>query len=185
MVSNLVRRQLPSAPWLGVLLIALGGIARANPPSTQPIADVRMQPDGVLWGRVFFPPGVPMATQAAARRVTLWREQKTVAVTTIAPNGRFALRNLPSGLYQVVVEDSAGPGQWSYRVWSAQAAPPRATAEMHVPLAGPVLRGQHITPFPVMSLQKAATLAGIAGGAIMAPVIYHNALIDNRGPASP
>ena len=185
MFSNLVGGPLASAPWLGVLLIALAGIALAGPPAPQPIADVRMQPDGILCGRVFLPPGVPTATQTAARRVTLLQQHKAVAVTATTADGRFALRNLPGGLYQVVVEDSAGPGRWSYRVWSTQAAPPHAAAEMHVPLARVVVRGQHLSPFPVMSLQKAATLAVIAGGAIMVPVIYQNTLIDNRGPASP
>ena len=84
MVSNLVGCRSPSAPWVGVLLIALGGVARADPPAAQPIADVRMQPDGVLWGRVFFPPGVRMAAQTAARRVTLLQQQRAVAVTTTA-----------------------------------------------------------------------------------------------------
>ena len=39
--------------------------------------------------------------------------------------------------------------------------------------------------FPVMSLPQAATVAVIAAGAVAAPAIYYNTLIDNRVPASP
>jgi hypothetical protein len=158
------------------------GVHRPRDGAAEIVSDVSIRPDGVLRGRVV---GARLAGEPAALRVKLLRDGQTVALTATGPRGEFALRNLSGGLYQVVVGGSGAPKWPLYRVWTSSAAPPQARREMNVPIGDLALRGQRPSPFPIMSLPQAATVAGIAAGAIAAPVIYHNALMDNRVPQSP
>jgi hypothetical protein len=174
------------------------------------VIDVAADPNGCLPGRVI---GGPMSAgsavgeafqQSPGLRVRLVCGQRTVAIAAADSGGRFAFQNLPAGYYRAVVEGpGVPPNQSPCRVWAALAAPPRAGRGLDVSIAAvlpgtanasgqinaagplPVVRGQHPLLFPIMSLKQAATIGGIATGAIAAPIIYHNARMDNRGPASP
>jgi len=176
--------------------VALAGVALAAEPtgdSTPLVNDVVVQPSGVLRGRVFGRSADP--SSSAGLRVTLIGPRQTRAVTSTGSLGEFAFRNVPWGVYQVVVEglSQQRPGQQSwccYRVWTARTAPPRAAGEMLVQLddrivRGRIVRGQLPNAFPIMSLPQAATVLGIAVGVVATPVIYHNTLLDNRVPVSP
>jgi len=154
------------------------------------LPNVAVGHNGVLPGRVFELAGSssagngPSAGSLAGLPIRLLRNGKTVAVAATGSQGRFSLQNLPEGVYRLLVDHHGTPIQRSFRVWSTQTAPPPAQSAIRVPLGEPVVRGQHPAAFPIMSLRQAGVLTGIAAGAIAAPVIYHNARVDNRIPAS-
>jgi len=189
-----MRRVILAAWFCGVVFAAAVVLATDPTGDSIPLVnDVVVQPSGVLRGRVFGRSADP--SSSAGLRVTLIGPRQTRAVTSTGTLGEFAFRNVPWGVYLVVVEGPSqqGPRQQSwccYRVWTARAAPPRAAGEMLVQLdgrtvRGPIVRGQLPNAFPIMSLPQAATVLGIAVGAVATPVIYHNTLLDNRVPVSP
>ncbi|MBN2475482.1 MAG: carboxypeptidase regulatory-like domain-containing protein [Pirellulales bacterium] len=162
---------------------AKGGRPRAGPADA--VWNVALGSQGVLRGRVVPVPGADSTEAMAGLQVRLVRGQQTKALTTTGPQGEFALQNVPEGLYWLAVDGRSRAMQCRCRVWSPAAAPPLACGELKVPIGDAVVRGQGFRPFPIMSLRQAATLAGIAAGAIAAPAIYHNAKLNNRVPASP
>lgn len=149
------------------------------------IEDIAISADGSVHGRV----DVGSAAQrSTGLRVKFVRGQRAVAIAAIDREGRFTVRNLSAGLYRVVVE---GPdvSDWRFfRLWYAEAAPPSARGKIvsltAKPFTARIVRGQHSSPFPIMSLRQAAAVTGIAAGAIAAPLIYHNARASNRVPIS-
>ncbi|HYW79054.1 MAG TPA: hypothetical protein VE890_05725, partial [Thermoguttaceae bacterium] len=124
------------------------------------------------------------ADQASPFRVKFVRDGRAVATGAIDSEGRFAVGNLPAGLYRMVVEGSETTDPRWFRLWYAEMAPPSARPEIVSLPADPIVRGQHSMPFPIMSLRQAAAVTAITAGAIAAPLIYHNARISNRVPAS-
>lgn len=149
------------------------------------VEQVSLGPEGVLRGRVVDVTNGVVCDQVAGLRVSLVCGHRVVAVTTTDAEGRFAVQNLPAERYTVVVHAAGTVHRRFCRVWSPRAAPRQAVGRITVPLGGPVVRGNGPSPFPIMTLRQAAVVVGIAGGAIAAPVIYHNTRIDNRVPASP
>jgi len=123
--------------------------------------------------------------------VTLVGNHRPVAVANTDIDGRFAFRVPGVGVYRVFVRHGSTSSERTCRVWTSAAAPPHAPREILLPLRAPsatpaLVRGQReFRPFPVTSLQQAATVTGLAVGAIAAPVIYHNTLQDNKIPSSP
>jgi len=158
------------------------------------IEDVMIDPDGNLRGRVI---ARGMPGELTGVRVQVVAGRRVVAVAATDAQGRFVVQHLPQGLYRIMAE---GPGLMSggrcFRVWPAATAPPRALDEIALlPAAdvlgraavsenGPIVRGQHAFLFPIMSLRQAATITGVAAGAIAAPIIYHNTRLDNKVSAS-
>lgn len=169
---------------LGVQPSAGSEVLPQNAVGKSVIADVALQPNGVLHGRVTDASRASRTVMPSGWNVTLLKDRSAVAVTRTDRYGRFALRNLPDGLYLLRIEGPGVSAAWPYRVWSTRTAPPRALSRMDVPLDSPVVRGRGPSPFPFTSLSHAATVSGIAVGAIAAPVIYHNATVDNRLPAA-
>ena len=147
------------------------------------IDDVAIQPDGVLLGKVVATIGGEMKENVSELRVTLFRGQECVAVTFTDDRGRFAVRNLPGGLYRVVVHTIEGPSCRLCQTWTYGEAPPHALGEARVPLGRRLVRGQN---FPgIANLPLAVKAAAVTAAAIAAPVIYHNVKLDNRVPMSP
>ncbi len=159
--------------------------AAVQPVIAQPvIADVASGPDGVLHGRITDASRASRTVAPSGWNVTLLKDRSAVAVTRTDRYGRFAMRNLPDGLYLLRIEGPDFSAAWPYRVWSTRTAPPQAMGRMNVPLDSPVIRGRGPSPFPFTSLRHTATVSGIAVGALAAPVIYHNATVDNRLPVA-
>ena len=142
------------------------------------IRDVALDIDGVLHGVAVTSEGVP----ADAVTVTLWQRDREVSRAKTDAFGRFSVAGLRGGVY----EAKAGRGTYLYRIWLARTAPPDAKSLAVVVVTGDaIVRGQAAMPMPVVSLPQAAAIAGVVGGAIAIPVIYHNMVIDNRVPVSP
>ena len=129
------------------------------------------------------PPFRQAAGAAANLRVALVRDGRAVALTRTDQSGRFALRNLSQGQYEIVVDGPGSPSRRTCRVWVPSSAPPSARASVEMILGEGIVRGQH--PFPILAFPQVAAVAAVAAGAIAAPIVYHNVRTANRGPASP
>ena len=157
----------------------------ASPPAglAGRIDDVVLGPGGILNGRVLR--GEERAHRAAAPGlpVALVRSAQTIATTVTDARGRFTFRGLRGGVYGVVISTGDGPVWRWYRLWTNEARPPHASNHVNVLVGRPLFRGQ--SPFPIRRLPRAATVAAIAAGAIVPPIIYHGVKRDEHIPASP
>jgi hypothetical protein len=95
--------------------------------------------------------------------VSVRSQDKEVAKTATAKDGRFTVSGLRGGVYQV----AAGEGQGVYRVWSAKAAPPSAQKNAVV-YTGMFGGG------PKMLLTNPIVIAGIVATAVAVPVALAN-----------
>jgi hypothetical protein len=163
----------------------LGECRGTSPPADRwtRIDDVMLRPDGVLEGRVVCPEDGGHSIPGAALPVALLRAAETVAITVTDARGRFAFGDLRGGLYRVVVRTAEGPRWRFFRLWTADAAPPHASGRMTVLVGRARIRGQ--SPGPLGRLPRGATVAAIAVGAIVPPIIYYGYKRDEHIPASP
>ena len=176
----------------GVPTLATGSAASPILPdgSNESVWDVVVDSDGRLHGRVLAPRTAASPGPPAGISVNLLRDGQAIAAATTDVDGRFAVDVPSAGLYRVVVQRGGASSQRTCRLWTPTAAPPRTPREILLPLGNPpartLVRGQRgPSPFPITSLEQAATVTGLAVGAIAAPMIYHNTLQDNRVPVSP
>ena len=155
----------------------------------QPVGDVALRSGGVLDGRILYGHG-PVEAPGAGLSVALWHGGRIVARSTTDVRGRFAFRAVRGGLYRVVVDTGEGRFWRSYRLWTAEGAPPDAQRRVHV-VVGRIdavggrrlLRGQ--SPIPGGHFPREAVVAAIAAGAIAPPIIHQGAKQNDHIPASP
>lgn len=213
--SQQAHARVASAAWIAWIIligIPLRAESQTPPPDSSPSRDWRQAgpaaehknsrvvvhhvalggPNGVLMGRVVDPCGDPGARHppspkgdnaVANLRVALLHNGHAMALTRTDRSGRFALTNLSPGRYQVLVDTPKSATCLTCRVWAPSSAPPTARHSVDLMLGEGIVRGQG--PFPILSFPQAAALTGVVGGAIAAPVIYHNVKTANRGPSSP
>lgn len=104
---------------LAVAGLCLPEAACAAGPTAPAVTDVALAQGGVLQGQVVSPQtGKPMANVP----VTLRSQDKVVATTMTATDGRFTVQGVRGGVHQVV----AGEGHGIYRLWTPGTAPPSA-----------------------------------------------------------
>jgi len=82
------------------------------------VLDIGLKSDGVFAGRVVDHAGTP----SAKTEVTIRQGQQVVAKTTTDAEGRFAVKGLKGGVYEVASGKTVG----TYRVWNETVAPPAA-----------------------------------------------------------
>jgi hypothetical protein len=157
-IGAFVRGMMISLATLGVCLPELA--LAASPPTPPAVIDVAMADGGVLHGQVVDLRG----GNATGVPVSVRSQDKEIAQTTTAKDGRFSVQGLRGGVYQV----AAGEGQGVYRVWTAKAAPPSAQKNAIVYTQG-VLGGG-----PKMLLANPLVIAGIVATAIAVPVALAN-----------
>lgn len=107
------------------ILIPQSQIAAASQPQTLPvktvsggIADVALNSHGALVGRVVDHTGAAQAEQ----EVVVRQGTATLARATTDKSGRFVVPNLKGGMYEV----ASGATTGNYRLWTAEAAPPKS-----------------------------------------------------------
>ena len=153
--------------------------------SSAKVVDVVLSPDGTLAGQVVDSRNRPRGGTI----VDIHRGRRVVARTRTDADGRYAITDLPGGLYQFRVGDS----QTLVRAWAAGTAPRGADSLLRVVADAPVVRGQQEDPpsekaesspgdlFASPITSTLLVFAGIAG------VIFFIAELDDDDPppASP
>lgn len=114
---------------LGLAVVGLLApqVAGATQPATQSqptavraqkVADVALHQGGVFVGQVVNRQGAPKA----GAKVVMSRQSKVVAVAQTDKQGRFIVRGVRAGVYQVQADQTAAV----YRLWAERTAPPAA-----------------------------------------------------------
>ena len=128
------------------------------------VLDVALQ-DGKLVGQVLDAQGAPIRGELVSVR----KDGQELAQVKTDDLGRYNVRGLNTGMYQVVTKD----GGANYRVWDAKVAPPAAQPGALMIVGQPV-RGQGGG-----LLSNPWVLGGIAAAAIIIPLA-----LDDDDPAS-
>lgn len=140
--------------------------------------DVVLAEGGVLLGRIG---DTALNRNGRKTKVVLTGQDRLGSVASTDAEGRFAFRGLRPGLYQLATQD--GRATCLCRAWRPEAAPPLASPTLHWNPRSVTARGQ--IPMPFTNLRNTFAIGGVVGGAIAAPIIYNNAKMQNRVPASP
>ncbi|HUQ69334.1 MAG TPA: carboxypeptidase-like regulatory domain-containing protein [Planctomycetaceae bacterium] len=98
------------------------------------VLDIGLKSDGVFAGRVVDHTGTP----SAKTEVTIRQGQQVVAKATTDAEGRFAVKGLKGGVYEVASGATVG----TYRVWNETMAPPAAKEQVLLVLGQNGARGQ-------------------------------------------
>lgn len=161
--------------WFAIACACLPQIAAAAPPQSPlpPVTDVALRGGGVLLGQVVQPEGSPVANLP----VSLVRDGKQLAPASTNKAGYFAFSGLKMGTYQVVTPTDVG----TYRVWTAETAPPGAQPGVLIVNGQGTVRGQYDARTYAGMIGKPLLLGGLVAAAIAVPVALSNA---NRTPAS-
>lgn len=157
-------------------LLAAAADETAKPelvPPTATVNDIALNADGVLAGQVQDTAGNPQASV----RVTVRHREQDIATVTTDRAGRFFVRGLGSGMYELAV----GESRTVCRIWAPNTAPPVAERGVTLVVGKPQVRGQ--SAGSRSWLANPCTLVGIlmVATAIAVPVAIHN----SKKPASP
>jgi hypothetical protein len=136
------------------------------------VADVALEPGGVLRGHVVDAHGIPQGNQY----VELWNDGRAVKSTHTDSRGWFLFAKVRGGVYQTVAAGNIG----LVRAWSPKTAPPGADGQIMI-VTGDVARGQ-IQPMASL-ISNPWMIAAIFTAAVTIPVAIHNHRND-RLPAS-
>lgn len=167
-VSGLV---LPYPLWAEPPGLHGSATTRATAPAA-PVRDVALGPGGTLRGTVYNTEGQRQSHQS----VILTCGARPLARATSDDQGEFTFRGLRGGVYGLSV---SGASQ-VYRVWTAQAAPPKAIPQVALVTGGLVQRGQR--PFYELFVCDPVVLGVILAAAIAIPVAVNNS--RSHRPAS-
>ena len=161
--------------WFAIAGPCVPPIASAAPPQSPflPVTDVVLRAGGVVLGQIVQPTGAP----AANLPVSLVRDGKRLAPASTNATGYFAFSGLKMGTYQIVTPTDVG----TYRVWTAETAPPGAQPGILIVNGQGTVRGQYDARTYAGMIGKPLLLGGLVAAAIAVPVAVANA---NRTPAS-
>jgi len=150
---------------------------------TPVVIDVALQSGGLLLGQVVNPQGIGLAKVP----VSIRDRGREVATTQTDNRGRFAVRGLRTGVYQLVTTEGHG----TYRLWQPGTAPPTSQQGVLLVAGQKTVRGQCpdcgepscgepecATPGRrglALWLANPWVVAGIVGTAVAVPVSIHNA----------
>ena len=146
-------------------------------PADAKLRDIALQSNGAVHGQVVDAQGVAVAMVP----VSISNGGKEVARTQSDVTGKFSVKGLKGGVYQV----AAAGHQGVYRMWAPKTAPPSAQQGLMVVSQDNVVRGQHGHNGPFqgvmswVSRHPVLTAAGIAAG-IAIPIA-----LDDDDPATP
>lgn len=151
--------------------------------------DVSLSANGTLTGAVIDSKG----QSRAKTTIEVVRGRRVIARTFTDDNGRYAVANLPGGLYQVRVDGT----ETLIRAWAIGTAPRTSGSQLQVVADPPIVRGQNEPPvaeaepsngglFGGGSMSAGMTTALIVGGVIGAIIILDEIddAADDKAPAS-
>ena len=165
---------------LAICLMMQGTLANANPqrqkqrprsntPRQIKIVDVALDAKGTLTGSVYSATGNPLPSE----EVRLMANQREVAKAATSKDGRFRFRNVRAGVHQLHTKD----GVVFCRLWTKNAAPPKAAKGILIVHRGQLARGQH--PISELFLSDPVLVGSIVAAAIVVPVVIHEAREDD------
>lgn len=169
------------AQRLAAALACVGMLAQpalaGAPLSTPAVADVALQQGGLFAGKVVNAQGAPIAKTP----VSVQQAGQEVASTVTNEEGVFAVQGLRGGLYQVVAAD----GAVTYRLWTAETAPPAANQSALIVTGDAIVNGQYGPPGGggVMAWVREHPL--LVGAGVAAAIAIPLAVADDDDPASP
>ena len=165
-------------------------LSAAQVPASARAADVALSATGTLAGAVVDTRGHARGKTAVEVR----RGRRLVARALTDVNGRFAIDNLPGGLYQVRVDGT----ETLVRAWAAGTAPRTAAKQLPVIADALIVRGQDDSPaaepdsgglFSRSAISSGLVTALIVGGVVGTILIIDklddDAEDDDTPPASP
>ena len=165
-------------------------LSAAQVPASARAADVALSATGTLAGAVVDTRGHARGKTAVEVR----RGRRLVARALTDVNGRFAIDNLPGGLYQVRVDGT----ETLVRAWAAGTAPRTAAKQLPVIADALIVRGQDDPPaaepdsgglFSRSAISSGLVTALIVGGVVGTILIIDklddDAEDDDTPPASP
>jgi hypothetical protein len=121
--------------------------------------DVVLDDQGVLHGTLTNAQGQPRATTELVVR----RGGRLLTTTTSQPNGKFAIRDLRPGLYEINTDRSYG----LYRIWAPRSAPPVAQPGALIVERATVIRAQEWNAWRrALILGGVIITSGVIGGVI-------------------
>ncbi|MBN1394211.1 MAG: carboxypeptidase regulatory-like domain-containing protein [Pirellulales bacterium] len=154
---------------LATLGMCLPSVAFAASPTTQsPVVDVALTDGGVLQGQVVDLQGKGVSGVPVLVKL----QNQEIVKTTTAEGGRFSVKGLRGGVYQL----AAGQGQGVFRMWAVNTAPPSAQKNAIVYTQGGYGGGGGLKMF----LSNPIVIAGLVATAIAVPVS-----LANSGSSSP
>lgn len=147
--------------------------AETVPGGTPRVIDVALQEGGILYGQVVNREGRPVGQTT----VSVQTGEQLLGVVKTDEMGRFAIRGLNPGVYQM----SASEGTGMYRLWSPRTAPPGAQQAMLIVAGEDVSRGQALS-----RLGQFVRNPWVIGGAVATAIAVPIAIAaDDDEPASP
>jgi protocatechuate 3,4-dioxygenase beta subunit len=134
---------------------AVAPVKTSAAPQKPTIRDVALDADGALVGQVLSPEGLPLSDT----RVALAQLNQVVGETTTDKQGKFAIKGLRGGTYEVRSQQASA----AVRLWTADTAPPAASKGALLVSQRTTLRGN------INYLNSQMMLAPEAVGAVMIP----------------
>jgi hypothetical protein len=169
-----------NAPTCLALIAALSwvlpGRAVADDIPRVKVRDVQLRAGGELQGEVVDAGGDVMPHEP----VTIRQTGREIAHVRTDSNGRFLVRNLRGGLYEIATEQTAA----AYRLWAPQTAPPAATDSVRIVSISTVYRGQSGRISPGIPRSAMIVGVGVVVAATIAIPIVFAAADDDDDPAS-
>ena len=166
------RRWALSLAVLGLLSPTLAGAAQpavsqsqSNQVRPQRVADVALHRGGVFAGQVVNAQGVPKASA----KVVMTQKAKVVAIAHTDKQGRFVVRGVRAGVYQVQAEQTASV----YRLWAERTAPPAARPAALLVSDSNIALGQDGDGGPSPAVVGGIIAAGAAGGGVWYALDYN------------
>jgi hypothetical protein len=161
----------------GCCLPTTARTAEANVLPPPQIADVALYDGGLLVGQIVNAQNAPQGGVAVALQDM---QNRQVAAAVTDKGGKFAIRGVPGGVYQLVTPQ----GRHVYRVWAPRMAPPSAQQGILLVVPDRTVRGQlgNGSFLNQPAVVGTAIGAGVAT-AVAVPVAYSAGI--NKRPSSP
>jgi hypothetical protein len=132
---------LPASVFADDAVPATGPVPAGTPTAakqTPQVLDVSLADGGALAGQVVDAQGLPLPeTEVKVRSIT----GQAASSGFTDENGRFQIRGLAGGLYEV----TAAQGSGAFRLWTAAASPPGAVKQVLLVAGQQVTRGQYLS----------------------------------------
>lgn len=179
-VSRLLKGATLSLACLG-MLVPTSGVMAAGPKQVKThatkVVDVAMKA-GTVRGQVLNAEGIALDGTI----VSIRQGKKEVARTITDKNGKFTVKNLRSGVYQVV----AGKNQSVYRFWAEDIAPPSAKNSVAMVSTNKAVRAQMLGGIDgITAITLGAAITGVTLSAVNLAKINDVQDDVNKIPTSP